>query len=173
MRMAVDASRCPNCDRVLSLAKSVCECSYDLSIGKIKLSEWQVWFSFSGRINRTTYWLLGVAQLTAVYICIPLLLAVILPRLSPIMDSYDSYVIRVALAIIRVALALMALSLLTVFPWIVLAVSAKRWHDRNRSAWWLLVLAIPLAGLLWTLVELGFLGGRLIDRPNRYGPPQR
>ena len=117
-----------------------------------------MWFSFSGRINRTTYWFLGVAQLTAVYICIPLLLAIILPHLSPSLDSY----------VIGVALALMAMSL-----WIVLAVSVKRWHDRNRPAWWLLVLAIPLAGLLWTLVEGGFLAGRPIDGTNRYGPPQR
>ena len=129
------------------------------SDGKTRLSEWQVWFSFSGRINRTTYWLLGVAQLTAVSICIPLLLLVfILLHLSPNLDRYVSLI----------ALALIALSL-----WIGLAVSAKRWHDRNRSAWWLLVLAIPLVGLLWTLVEGGFLAGRPIDGPNRYGPPQR
>ena len=128
------------------------------SDGKIRLSEWQVWFSFSGRINRTTYWLLGVTQLTAVAVCTFLLLNVLLPHLPSSLDRYLSLVV----------LALVALSL-----WVGLAVSTKRWHDRNRSAWWLLLLPIPLVGLLWTLVEGGFLAGRPIDGPNRYGHPQR
>ena len=131
--------------------------SNELTTGENKLSESQVWFSFSGRINRTTYWLLGVVQLAAAYICIALLLAVILPHLSPSLDTY----------IILVTLVLVALSL-----WIGLAVSVKRWHDRNKSAWWVLVLAIPVAGVLWTLVELGFLAGRPTDEQNRYGHPQ-
>ena len=32
----------------------------------------------------------------------------------------------------------------------------KRWHDRDKSGWWVLIELIPVFGSLWTLVELGF-----------------
>jgi len=75
-----------------------------------------------------------------------------------------------------------------------IAITGKRWHDRNKSAWWNLlwlipallaapltimsfmaspslghwVLAILFIGVIWTLVECGFLRGTAGD--NRYGP---
>ena len=55
--------------------------------------------------------------------------------------------------------------------WPAVAISAKRWHDRGRSGWWVLVALLPVIGWLWTLLENGLLPG---DRgPNRYGaaPP--
>jgi len=52
--------------------------------------------------------------------------------------------------------------------WPAVAVSAKRWHDRNRSAWWVLIGAIPVVGWLWMLIDNGFVRGT--DGPNRYGP---
>ena len=45
----------------------------------------------------------------------------------------------------------------------------KRWHDRDKSGWWMLIVLIPLVGLIWFLVELGFLPGT--PGPNRFGPP--
>jgi uncharacterized membrane protein YhaH (DUF805 family) len=75
--------------------------------------------------------------------------------------------------------------------WIGLAISAKRLHDRDKSAWWLLVFYL-LPGILstagnemgdvgfillhiisfaisvWAFVELGCLRGT--PGPNRYGP---
>ena len=74
--------------------------------------------------------------------------------------------------------------------WIGLAISAKRLHDRNKSAWWLLLfylvpailqgigeqigtagIILTLAGFgisIWALVEIGFLRGTV--GPNQYGP---
>jgi len=52
--------------------------------------------------------------------------------------------------------------------WSGLAVDAKRWHDRNKSAWWILIEFIPLIGAIWSFIELGFLKGT--DSPNRFGP---
>jgi uncharacterized membrane protein YhaH (DUF805 family) len=74
--------------------------------------------------------------------------------------------------------------------WISLALGAKRLHDRDKSAWWLLLFYVlpgalgnigPYAGgpdivftvaslavSLWALVELGFLRGT--PGTNRYGP---
>jgi len=46
-----------------------------------------------------------------------------------------------------------------------LAVYAKRFHDRGKSAWWVLIAFVPLIGFL----ELGMLPGD--PGPNTYGPP--
>ena len=45
----------------------------------------------------------------------------------------------------------------------------KRFHDRDKSGWWVLVTLIPIIGAIWILVELGFLKGT--PGPNRFGPP--
>jgi len=47
-------------------------------------------------------------------------------------------------------------------------VQIKRWHDRDKSGWWILINFIPLVGGLWSLIECGFLKGT--DGPNRFGP---
>ena len=52
--------------------------------------------------------------------------------------------------------------------WPALAVSVKRWHDRDKSGWWVLLNLLPVIGWLWALVDNGFLRGT--DGPNRYGP---
>ena len=57
---------------------------------------------------------------------------------------------------------------LVVLAWVVLAVAAKRWHDRNKSALWILFTLIPIIGQIWTLVELGFIRGT--KGHNRFGP---
>lgn len=48
-----------------------------------------------------------------------------------------------------------------------LAVGVKRWHDRNKSAWWILIALIPYIGGIWILIECGCLRGTL--GPNRFG----
>lgn len=45
----------------------------------------------------------------------------------------------------------------------------KRWHDRDKSGWWMLIVLIPLVGLIWFLVELGLLPGT--PGSNRFVPP--
>jgi uncharacterized membrane protein YhaH (DUF805 family) len=45
----------------------------------------------------------------------------------------------------------------------------KRWHDRDKSGWWMLILLVPIVGAIWFLIELGFLPGT--PGPNRFGPP--
>jgi len=52
--------------------------------------------------------------------------------------------------------------------WILLAVAVKRFHDRDKSGWWVLIVFVPLIGGLWYLIECGFLRGT--DGPNPYGP---
>jgi uncharacterized membrane protein YhaH (DUF805 family) len=52
--------------------------------------------------------------------------------------------------------------------WPVLAVLAKRWHDRDKSGWWSVLLLVPVIGPLWIFVELGMLEGT--RGANQYGP---
>lgn len=62
------------------------------------------------------------------------------------------------------------LALSSLVFWINLASTVRRLHDRNKSGWWALAYAIPGIGLLWHIIECGFLPGR--DKGNRYGRPQ-
>ena len=55
-----------------------------------------------------------------------------------------------------------------ILAWTHLAVFVKRWHDRDKSGWWMLINLIPGIGQLWTLIECGFLDGTV--GPNTYGP---
>jgi len=51
---------------------------------------------------------------------------------------------------------ILVLTIATLWPW--LAISAKRWHDREKSGLWSLITLVPIIGGLWMLVECGFLG---------------
>jgi len=52
--------------------------------------------------------------------------------------------------------------------WPTLVISVKRWHDRGKSGWWVLVALVPVIGWLWVLFENGLLRGD--GGANRYGP---
>jgi len=106
----------------------------------------QLLLRLDGRIARRTWWLWGVAM--------PLGLAL-----------YFTVLLRVAGLSPRVTEVAVNLALL----WPALAVSVKRWHDRGKSGWWLLVTLIPLVGWIWALVENGLLRGDA--GPNRFGKP--
>ena len=57
--------------------------------------------------------------------------------------------------------------LVLIVLWPTLAVYTKRWHDRDKSGWWSLIMFVPIIGGIWFLVECGFLRGT--DGPNRFG----
>ncbi|EKO3486147.1 DUF805 domain-containing protein [Vibrio fluvialis] len=130
-------------------------------------------FSFQGRIGRQTYWIWNVGYYLAI-VSVIVLLNRWLPGLAP-------YVLPLFMLLILVP---------------DLAVTAKRWHDRDKSSWWLLLnvplvigrmtvpmgeasmtttpnlldTGISLAALLcgsWILIECGFLSGS--DGDNRFG----
>jgi len=131
-------------------------------------------FSFQGRIGRKTYWIWNV-----VYYLMIVGFAMGMNVLAP---SIAHLILPVFLIIILVP---------------DLAITAKRWHDRGKSSWWLLLniplvigrMTVPvgdpsLAGQpsmlqaatsfaalvcgLWILVECGLLKGA--DGENQYGP---
>jgi uncharacterized membrane protein YhaH (DUF805 family) len=104
----------------------------------------QILFSFRGRIPRKTYWLYGVLGLLLVSVMATLLFGI---------------------AGVEERRAEALGNLLIVWP--AAAISAKRWHDRNQSAWWLLINLVPVVGVIWSLVVNGFLRGTV--GANRYG----
>ena len=53
--------------------------------------------------------------------------------------------------------------------WPSLAICAKRWHDVDKSAWWILIALVPVVGGLIALVFNGFIPGT--PGPNRFGNP--
>lgn len=80
----------------------------------------QLLFSFQGRVSRRTFWLWNLGYYVSIVVWIQLC-----NRLVP------------ELAALLIPLALLILLIPD------LAVTAKRWHDRNKSSWWLL-LNVPL-----------------------------
>lgn len=131
------------------------------------------YFRFGGRANRQRYWLTALA---VVLLYVLVLLTAFLPG----------------------ALAIVALAPLVAAFWLGLAVAVRRLHDRNKSAWWLILMYGPvvvLSGLgglmsasasadaaeagnalsamslpfsIWAFIELGCLRGT--EGPNRFGP---
>jgi uncharacterized membrane protein YhaH (DUF805 family) len=64
--------------------------------------------------------------------------------------------------------SLVILVLAVVVTWVSIAVGIKRFHDRNKSGWWVLIAFVPVIGGLWYLIECCFLRGTA--GPNTYGP---
>jgi uncharacterized membrane protein YhaH (DUF805 family) len=108
------------------------------------LSPLQIFFGLRGRIPRRIFWLYGIV--------VPILLGAYLHAL---------------LGIAGVRAHTLEGLLNAVLLWSALAVSAKRWHDRDKSGWWALLQFVPVIGTLWTLVENGLLRGT--HGPNRFG----
>ena len=126
-------------------------------------------FSINGRINRAGWWLLN------------------LPIFVILAVSITTFDFPATLLFEQIQL-LILLVLVCVHS----AVSAKRWHDKDKSTWWLLFHIIPLIcsiciyaaklsstwwelihviaviNCLWTCVELGIIKGTAGD--NQYGP---
>ena len=102
-------------------------------------------FSTDGRINRVTFWKTWVVFLLLGWIGFLLI------------DSPDTRAAVVGWAIFAALI------------WPVITVSAKRWHDLDKAAWWCLLFLVPVVGQIWSLVCLGFFQGT--SGPNRFGYP--
>lgn len=112
-------------------------------------------FSFQGRVSRKMWWLTQLAMNIALVVAILASSVFFGPP-----DGSGDPTVPPAVAII------LSLLFIPLF-WIGLALSVKRWHDRDKSAWWILIALVPVIGGIWAFVENGFLRGT--DGPNRYG----
>jgi len=106
-------------------------------------------FSFEGRIPRIEYW---------VYWTLPyLVLNTVFLIIDFALGLYDE----------EIGFGLLSGLFMLVAIWPTFAVNIKRWHDRDKSGWWMLILLIPFLGAFWALIELGFLKGT--EGTNRFG----
>ena len=102
--------------------------------GEPETIDWaRLFTSFSGRIGRRTFWI-GFAILVAASLAVQF-------ALVAVVNHSDLEV------------ASIVASIPFIYP--ALAVYAKRCHDRGKSAWWLLMLIVPIAGIVWFVYELG------------------
>jgi uncharacterized membrane protein YhaH (DUF805 family) len=116
----------------------------DISQGEgEKLTNKQIWFSFEGRIPRKVFWLYGLLLLVPLYLLVTVAFFVS-PKLGIVL-AIPIYVLAV---------------------WVGFAMSIKRWHDRDKSGWWMLIGMIPVINI-WALIETGFLRGTAGG--NRFG----
>jgi len=122
--------------------------------------------SFEGRINRQKWWL-GVIVLTIAQWVIMFVLGMFFGAAVPAEVDPNAMGYGASFQLGAVG-TIILLVIMIPFIWAGLALSAKRWHDRGKSAWWILIGLIPLIGAIWTLVENGFLKGT--EGPNQYGP---
>ena len=93
-----------------------------------------------GRIERQRWWI-GVAILFGAWLILNALFGV---------DGLIPFILSILLTIAGIMLHI------------------KRFHDRDRSGWWVLILFVPILGLIWAIVDLGILEGT--PGANRFGP---
>ena len=115
-------------------------------------------FGFQGRANRAKFWMVALGIVVVEVI----LFAAILGGAAMSGDPE-----QIAAAMGPVA-SIVLLVFVVVATWISIAVAVKRYHDRNKSGWWVLIVFVPVIGGLWYLIECGFLRGT--SGPNNYGP---
>lgn len=104
----------------------------------------ELYFSFDGRITRRDMWLkwaLPSLALTVVFLWLA--------------SRFDWGVV-----------VLVGWCVIGAIPG--LAMEVKRWHDRDKSALWVLISLIPVIGPLWAFGELMLNPGTI--GPNEYGP---
>lgn len=129
----------------------------------------QLFTSLEGRIPRKTFWLGFIVLLIVSWILQLILFSVFGVSMMGNIDpnaTPEAAAAAAAEQMSKLTLPLIVLLLLLLWPSICLY--AKRWHDRDKSGWWSLIVLIPIIGGLWMLIELGFLRGT--DGPNRFGP---
>lgn len=105
-------------------------------------------FSFRGRVGRLQWWL---------FVIISALPGKVLDSAWNRADDYSWVLVLV-------------LTIATLAPlWMYLAVSAKRLHDCDLSAWWLLLMLVPYLGAFALMIMNAFIAGGA--GPNRFGEP--
>ncbi|HVZ29107.1 MAG TPA: DUF805 domain-containing protein [Asticcacaulis sp.] len=128
----------------------------------------QFLFGFQGRIRRLHLWLFYIG-LSAVVVVFVLLL-----RTTVIVDHGAKWTQAHGIyqwhghgySIVTMYAPWLGLAALLA-AWMKLAVLVKRWHDRDKSGWWVLIALVPLIGPIWQMIECFFLDGT--QGPNKYG----
>jgi len=123
-------------------------------------------FSFTGRLNRSDFWVYGwFFWSIALIIIYPLCFACI--YISESIASF-SFILSLLFALLSLPFSLLAIGLVVISFY---AVNCKRFHDHNKSGWLLLIGFIPIIGLFFYLYIISinwFMKGT--EGANKYGP---
>ena len=111
-------------------------------------------FSFEGRVGRGPYWMFFIVM------------AVVFGGLAALSVMAVMNAENPSSAGGMASMPMMIAMLL--FIWPSLAIQAKRWHDVDKSAWWILIGLVPAVGGLIAIVFNGFIAGT--PGANRFGP---
>lgn len=109
----------------------------------------QFYLSPQGRVGRQDWWLKYVLVFVVISV-----VATVLDASLGLTDPEQGVGPISAIAI-----------LVMIYP--IIIVNIKRYHDRNKSGWWIFIALIPIVGPIWQLIELGFLRGT--TGQNRFG----
>lgn len=105
-------------------------------------------FSFDGRVSRESFWKVIIGAPLAVFLIVSLL-------------GFVSFLINMFVGFkfpsILTTLVLVVIGLLTVIS--SASIIVRRFHDRGKSGWWVLIGLVPVLGFWWILIECGFLQG--------------
>jgi uncharacterized membrane protein YhaH (DUF805 family) len=114
-------------------------------------------FGFQGRVNRAKFWLVNIGLIVVEAIVFGVAGGASMLSEDPSNMTMPSFGL----------LGIVCLLVFIVLFWAGLAIAVKRWHDRNKSGWWVLIAFVPVIGGLWYLIECGFLPGT--TGANNYG----
>ena len=113
-------------------------------------------FGFSGRIPRSTFWYASIGMMVVYGVLFAIMGGITAATADSSGAGAGGAILPLLMLVLYVPLLIASL-----------AVSIKRWHDRGKSGWWVLIGLVPIIGGLWALVETGFLPGTA--GPNRFG----
>ncbi len=117
-----------------------------------------------GRINRAKFWLAALLYIV-ITVVVGAAFAVLWSIFPGEIGEDGTFHVEGAAALPHLALGFgyIAFSL-----WSGICVGIKRFHDRGKSGWWVLIQLVPVIGALWYFIEAGCLRGTVGD--NRFGP---
>jgi uncharacterized membrane protein YhaH (DUF805 family) len=96
---------------------------------------------FEGRISRSFFWLIQVPLIVIAWMYAQ--------HVDPLLARWFPYSVFEGLTV--------ALVLAAPLIWVQCAITVKRFHDRNKSGFWSLLLLLPVLGWAWILLECGLL----------------
>ena len=108
------------------------------------------YFSPEGRVNRKQWWLWLVLPLTVT--------GILLVFIDMTTGNYDPEA--------GIGLFSGIFALLSLIPAII--VHIKRFHDRDKSGWWVLIGLIPIIGAIWLLIRARLPQGKPGAKPVRF-----
>ena len=135
---------------------------------------WSAIFSFEGRATRGHYWavfVFGMALMLMPFAAAPGPLEISnseTDRKGDVATEYSQT--EEDLTQTESVVYLLWFPLTMVFAWVYCAVTVRRYHDRDKSGFWMMLLLVPVASMA-VLLECGFLPGT--HGPNQYGADPR